>query len=229
MISVLIPAFNEEENILKTIEGIKNSLNSLKEKFEIIVIDDGSKDKTSELAKKEKVKVIKLKKNYGKGKAINVGIKKAKGDIIVTLDADLGESSKDVYKIILPVLNNKTHLCIAKFKKKKGKGFGLVKKLSKWGVKKFGKVNVKFPLSGQRCFRREVYEKIGRFKNGFALETAFTIDTARYRFKIIEVDTNFSHRETSLNFKDFIHRGRQFKDISIMLIKHWLKGSKKSL
>ena len=88
-VTVIIPAFNEEKSIARTIESIKAS-NYPKNKFEIIVVDDGSKDKTLEIAKKYKSKLVKVytKKNGGKGTALNLAIKKCTGDIIFSMDAD---------------------------------------------------------------------------------------------------------------------------------------------
>lgn len=88
-ISVLIPAWNEEETIQKTVESIMAS-NYLD--FEVFVIDDGSRDKTFEIAKalEKKYKNLKVyhKENGGKASALNFGIRKAKGDFIFTMDAD---------------------------------------------------------------------------------------------------------------------------------------------
>ena len=88
-VTVIIPAFNEEKSIARTIESITKS-NYPKNKFEIIVIDDGSKDKTLEIAKKYKSKLVKVytKKNGGKGTALNLAIEKCTGDIIFSMDAD---------------------------------------------------------------------------------------------------------------------------------------------
>ena len=88
-VTVIIPAFNEEKSIARTIESITKS-NYPKNKFEIIVIDDGSKDRTLEIAKKYKSKLVKVytKKNGGKGTALNLAIKKCTGDIIFSMDAD---------------------------------------------------------------------------------------------------------------------------------------------
>jgi peptidoglycan-N-acetylglucosamine deacetylase len=88
-VSILIPAYNEEKSIRRTIESILAS-NYPKKKFEIIVIDDGSKDKTLSIANRFKSKIVKIytKTNGGKGTALNLGIKKSKGDIIFSMDAD---------------------------------------------------------------------------------------------------------------------------------------------
>jgi cellulose synthase/poly-beta-1,6-N-acetylglucosamine synthase-like glycosyltransferase len=89
LISVIIPAFNEEKTIAKTIQSVLNS-NYPKNKLEIIVVDDGSKDKTVENAKKVSGTGIKVfsKPNTGKADSLNYGIKKAKGEFIATMDAD---------------------------------------------------------------------------------------------------------------------------------------------
>jgi glycosyltransferase involved in cell wall biosynthesis len=110
MISCLIPAYNEEERIKDVIYAVKNS--NLVD--EIIIISDGSTDQTSEIAKKCKVtKVIELKNNLGKGGAIIKGLKYAKGEIILLVDADLrGLNKENLEKLIKPVLENKADMTI---------------------------------------------------------------------------------------------------------------------
>ena len=87
-VSIIIPAYNEEKTIKKTIQSILES--NYPSEFEVIVIDDGSKDNTLKFAKQIKDKRIKVftKPNGGKGSALNMGISKAKGEIIFTMDAD---------------------------------------------------------------------------------------------------------------------------------------------
>jgi len=88
-ISVLIPAFNEQDSIKDTINSILDS-DYPKNKFEVIFINDGSRDQTLERAKEIENKNLKIltKPNGGKATALNLGIKKAKGEIIFTMDAD---------------------------------------------------------------------------------------------------------------------------------------------
>ncbi|MEM2908680.1 MAG: glycosyltransferase [Candidatus Bilamarchaeaceae archaeon] len=88
-VSVVIPAYNEEEHIEKCIQSIL-SLDYPKDKLEVLVIDDGSTDKTAEIARKfvsNGVKVFR-KENGGKGRALNYGIQRANGEFIITMDAD---------------------------------------------------------------------------------------------------------------------------------------------
>ncbi len=88
-VTICIPAYNEEKSIGPTIESAL-ALDYPKDKLEIIVVDDGSTDKTYEVAKKyasSRVHVFR-QKNGGKGSALNLGISKAKGEIFVSMDAD---------------------------------------------------------------------------------------------------------------------------------------------
>ena len=84
-VTVIIPAYNEEKTISKTLNSI---LDSDYPDFEVIFVDDGSMDKTLQVAKKFKKVRIFHKENGGKGSALNLGISKARGEIIFTMDAD---------------------------------------------------------------------------------------------------------------------------------------------
>jgi len=85
-VSIIIPAFNEEKVIEKTIKNVKKLVYPRKK--EIIVIDDGSTDKTYKIVKRIKGIKIFRKKNGGKANALNFGLKRARGEIVVCVDAD---------------------------------------------------------------------------------------------------------------------------------------------
>jgi len=111
-ITIIVPAYNEEKNISKTLRSLLK-LRYPKEKLKIIVVDDGSQDKTYEKAKKfEKygVKVYK-KTNEGKATAINYGIKKTKTEFIATLDAD-SFPERDCLLKMLPYFEDKKVMAV---------------------------------------------------------------------------------------------------------------------
>ncbi len=219
MISVLIPAFNEEERIGLTIQSVYQTLLLQDEEFEIIVIDDGSEDGTGETAKMYGANVVSLPRNLGKGQAMNYGLKEAKGDILLLIDADLEESAKFVKDLLTPIWRDEADMTIGKFPvpKKKG-GFGFVKGLARRGLKYFTGENFHAPISGQRALRRQVMDKIIGFQTGWGMEVAMTIDAHYHGFRIVEVPLKMTHRETGRNLAGFKHRGKQFKDIFVTLV-----------
>jgi len=215
-VSILIPAYNEAKNIQATIQAIK----SIGKVDQIIVINDGSQDDTSTLAKQTGVEVIDLDKNIGKGGALNYGVKFAKGEIIGLLDGDLGKSASEVEKLLIPVVENKVDMTIGRFlAAKKTGGFGIVTTLAKKGIRWFTGLEVASPLSGQRVMRRIVIEKVKFFESGFGVEVGLTIDIFRLGFRVKEIPVQMTHAETGRDLAGFLHRGRQFIDVAIVLAK----------
>lgn len=104
-ISVIVPLLNEEENIEVLYRELIDQLRELGQKFEVIFVDDGSTDRTFEILSKiqkddSRVKVISFRKNFGQTAALSAGFDHAKGDIIVTLDADLQNDPQDIPKLL---------------------------------------------------------------------------------------------------------------------------------
>ena len=103
MISIVIPAYNERDNILELFNKIELVMERNKLSYEVIFIDDGSTDDTLSVMKSikdKKVNVININKNSGKGNALMSGFKMASGDIVITLDADLQDDPEEVPKFI---------------------------------------------------------------------------------------------------------------------------------
>lgn len=112
-ITVIVPAYNEENTIAETIQSlktIKKALESQKHKYKIIVVNDGSKDDTRGIAEKHKADIIVNHKiNMGLGAAVRSGLKAARkieSDIVIKFDADLQHDPKDILNIIQPIIND---------------------------------------------------------------------------------------------------------------------------
>lgn len=113
LISLIIPNFNRKNDVINAIESVYKQIYK---KFEIIIVDDHSSDGSPEaiIKKFPKVRVIALDKNQGPCVARNIGIKNAKGDIIVGMDSDVMLKDKDCFKQIINTFNqNKNVGCIA--------------------------------------------------------------------------------------------------------------------
>lgn len=96
-LSVVVPLYNEEGNVAELYRKIYEAVQKIGRPFEIIFIDDGSKDGTLEAAKKlSPLKLISFRKNFGQTAAFDAGFKAAKGEIIITLDGDLQNDPADI-------------------------------------------------------------------------------------------------------------------------------------
>jgi glycosyltransferase involved in cell wall biosynthesis len=109
-LSIIIPVYNEEKTILEILSKIDEV--KISPEKEIIIVDDGSKDKTREIlsrinGRSKNKKIIFHDKNYGKGHAILTGLKHASGQIILIQDADLEYDPNDYSKLIAPIINKK--------------------------------------------------------------------------------------------------------------------------
>lgn len=104
-LSIVVPAYNEEDNVVLLYDQLKDVLRRLKKSYEVIFIDDGSKDNTFKklklLHEKDKrIKVIRFRKNFGKAAALSAGFSKSRGEIIITMDADLQDDPKEIPRFL---------------------------------------------------------------------------------------------------------------------------------
>lgn len=105
MLTAVIPVYNEEESLKAFYEVLVSNLSELNNVYEIVFIDDGSTDTSLEILKQiaktnNKVRIHSLRRNEGKAEALTLGFQKAKGDYIVTLDADLQDKPKEIFKLL---------------------------------------------------------------------------------------------------------------------------------
>ncbi|MBE6495787.1 MAG: glycosyltransferase [Methanobrevibacter thaueri] len=181
-VSVIIPAYNEEETVAKVIEVVK------KVSFvdEIIVVNDGSSDNTEEEARKAGAIVINHEVNKGKGEALYTGYSEAECDIIAFIDADIYNlTSKKVEAMIKPILDGKTDITKTKFSRASGRVTELTAKplLNFF----FPEISFEQPLSGQFAARKEVLKKIN-FEKDYGVDVGIVIDADVLGISITEVD-----------------------------------------
>ena len=122
-ISVVIPLYNEEESIPELFAWIKRVMEVHQYSFEVIFVNDGSTDsswdKIVELSKEnDTVHGIRFRRNYGKSAALYQGFKKAKGDVVITMDADLQDSPDEIPELYRMIMEEKYDL-VSGYKKKR--------------------------------------------------------------------------------------------------------------
>jgi len=104
-LSVVVPVFDEEPNLERLVHEILEALRPLKRRFELIVVDDGSRDGSrailARLAREERsLTVVGLRRNYGQTTALQAGLDRARGDIVVTMDGDLQNDPRDIHRLL---------------------------------------------------------------------------------------------------------------------------------
>ncbi|MBI4733923.1 MAG: glycosyltransferase family 2 protein [Rubrobacteridae bacterium] len=214
----LVAAYNEADRIAETIEAIF-AVDTIDR---VLVVDDGSTDDTSSIAKATGADVIELPKNVGKGSALQAAMESVSEDIVLFLDADLGECASEAKKLLEPVLKDAADMAIADFPKAKTKGgLGFAKGLGRWGIHRFTGVSMNEPLSGQRAVKANFLRGV-RFEKGYGLEVGMTVDILKKGCNVVEIPVIMTHRETGRDLRGILHRGKQFRDILGVIIKRIL-------
>lgn len=172
-LDIIVPAYNEEGNVKKLYEKIKETLK--KEKFRIIFVNDGSEDKTYEELKelfkadKDHVRVIDFSRNFGKEAGIYAGMKNSTGDYVSIIDVDLQQPPKVVFEMLEILENNEEYDAVAAYQVKRKDSF-LKKHFSNMFYKIINKVadiELKSGASDFRLLRKKVVDSILEIKEYF--------------------------------------------------------------
>ncbi len=171
-VATIIPAYNEEESIGPVVRVARenNLIN------EVIVVDDGSSDATSEIARENEAKVVRIENNQGKGKALEIGVQQTKADLLLFLDADLvGLTSQHLTMLLEPVLKGSADMTVGAIDRKMFRTF-----LNEWFRK------TESPFSGMRAIKRSFWEKIPKkYKKKFYIESVITYLAKKNNLKVV--------------------------------------------
>ncbi|WP_078597057.1 glycosyltransferase family 2 protein [Evansella clarkii] len=209
---IIIPAYNEADRLYETL----NSLREEKWVNQIVVIDDGSTDRTAEIAREKADLVHSLPDNKGKSAAVFTGLNFIEGEWVVLLDADLGATAREAEKLLFPLMVKKADMTSAVFPPASKSGFGMVKKRAVNIIRKHTGIQLLAPLSGQRAFHRNwipfILSGNGR---GYGLEIYLNLLFLKHGGVIKEVNTLMNHRATGKDFRGICHRARQWLEMEL--------------
>jgi len=204
-VSVIIPMYNEEENVLHTLQEVKNVLRQYSP-FQIIAVDDGSADNTFTLleqyaSENQEVEVLKHQVNMGMGKALVTGFKNAKGKVIVTLDADLSYDPNYIPLLVWKLHEENADVVIGSQYMHGGKTEGIpfirlfVSKMANRIVGYSMNENISTVTGILRAYRKEVLDSIEIESRGTAINPEILSKAIALDFKIIEVPVTLKGRE----------------------------------
>jgi dolichol-phosphate mannosyltransferase len=203
-ISVIIPMYNEEENVLRTLVEVNSALKEYDD-YEIWVIDDGSVDETYRLVKEfnnQYVHVFKQPTNMGMGKALRTGFERSRGDIIVTIDADLSYSASHINLLVNELINDETvDIAVGSPYMEGGdvKNVPFIRLFISRVANKFVGYsmpeNLSTVTSVLRAYRREVLDSMELESNGTDINLEILSKAIATRYKIKEVPAVLEGRE----------------------------------
>ena len=205
-ISIVIPAYNEEKRIGKSLETIISYMNDNHSDYEILVVDDGSSDKTNELVSRfDKVAFFQQEKNMGKGAAVRRGMLEAKGDILVFSDADLSTPIYELDKVLNGIEEGYDIVIGSRALQNE-----LVKKHQPWYRETMGKTfnkivqflvfsGIKDTQCGFKGFKKHVAKNIfAKAKiDGFAFDVEVLYLASKLGYKVKEVPVEWYNDERS--------------------------------
>lgn len=211
MFTVIVPAYNEEKNLGKFLERLT------KKAKRIIVVDDGSTDKTYSIAKKFKVRVIKHYKNMGKSQAVATGIKAARTEYLVLIDGDDQFSPEylpafvDRLKSCDLVVGNR-FLAGAKFPFHRFLANLLIAKLISLKIPEVGD-----PLNGLRAFKRSKFKDLGG--DGFKVDLDMLFKAKKKKLKICELPVVADYSiEKPISLPDYAKKGFRYFQILLQAV-----------
>ncbi|HDI31777.1 MAG TPA: glycosyltransferase family 2 protein [Thermofilum sp.] len=203
----VIPAFNEENTIARVIVSTKRYVD------EIIVVDDGSKDLTKDIAEELGAIVVAHERNKGYGAALRTGFKEALKEspkIIITLDADGQHDPSDIPKLIKPIIEGKADIVLGSrfLKESKGKvpfyrkiAISLITKLTRRSMK----INISDAQSGFRAYKSDIIPLLIPTENGMGASVEILDKAASHNLKIIEVPISVSYSSGTSTHNPLYH------------------------
>jgi glycosyltransferase involved in cell wall biosynthesis len=165
-ISVIVPLFNEEESLPELCAWIERVMQASNFTYEVILVDDGSKDRSWKQietlsAANPNIKGIKFRRNYGKSAALNTGFEDAKGDVIITMDADLQDSPEEIPDLYKMIMSDGYDL-VSGWKKKRYDPITktVPTKLFNWATRKMSGISLHDFNCGLKSYRQDVVKSI---------------------------------------------------------------------
>lgn len=199
--SIIIPAYNEEKSILSVLQKLSDNLDQLHQQYEIVIVNDGSTDRTIEQIKSSGVPItlIDRKVNKGYGASLKDGINAAKYDIIVITDADGTYPNERIPELVRVALADDYDMVVGARIGKDAK-IPLVRKPAKWFIGKLanylGEYKIPDINSGLRVMKKAVVKKFFNIlPSGFSFTTTITLAMLTNGYSVNYVPIEYYKRE----------------------------------
>ena len=224
-LSIILPVYNEEKNLNLLYNELNKVLKSIGNDYEILFVDDNSKDNSLNVLNKlsnlnPKVKIIKFRKNFGQTAALDAGIKNSKGEIIITMDSDLQNDPRDIPKLINKI--NEGYDVVSGWRYNRRDSFS--KKFISKGANLLRKLIIKDSIQDSGCtlkaYKRECFENTKLYGEMHRFIPALL---GLKGFKIGEIKVN--HRERKFGKTNYNMKRTMNGFLDMILLKFWMNYS----
>jgi Glycosyl transferase family 2 len=234
-VAAVIPAKDEAARIAATVAATA----AIPGVDLVVVVDDGSADATSDLARAAGAVVVRHPRNRGKAAAMTTGagvvalhdhaLPATTGGPrhLLFVDGDLEASATNLGVLVPPVAAGLADMSIAILppQRTSGGGHGFVVRLARGGILRLTGWRATQPLSGMRCLTRAAFERATPLARGWGVEVGLTVDVLQAGLRIVEVPCELHHRVSGRGWRAQLHRGRQYRDVWLALAVRRLSGA----
>jgi glycosyltransferase involved in cell wall biosynthesis len=212
-VSVVIPVFNEELTIGDIIARTKSTMEETKLSYEILVIDDGSADRSAEISQASEAQVLR-EVHQGKGHALRSGFKRARGDLIVALDSDGSHQPEEIPLVLRYIMENKVDFVIGSRFLNTEVNNAKIPKVNKIGNKMFNNLiqlltgmKVTDSQSGFRAIRSSTLRKMKLNSRGYEVESEMLVKALKMGARVTEIPISFEQRTVGKSRLDPLRDG----------------------
>jgi glycosyltransferase involved in cell wall biosynthesis len=225
---VIVSARDEADRLPATLAALGEAFPGAR----VLVADDGSRDRTAQVARAAGAQVVSQPRAIGKGGATTAAAARvltcttAKDPPLVVLcDGDLGPSARHLRALAEAVERGEGDLAVGVFARRVGGGVGAAVGFARAVLRRLTGLDLRAPISGQRAMRGEVLAAVTPFAPRFGMEIGMTTDAHRAGFRVVEIPLDLEHRATGRTLKGFVHRGRQLADFVAVALDRMAGGS----
>ena len=212
-VSIVIPVFNEEATVGNIVTRTKKTLEQLGVSYEILVVDDGSDDRSADIAQELKAHVLK-KAHQGKGFALRTGFMHAKGEFVVTLDADGSHKPEEIPLVLRYIREDKADFVVGSRFLNSKVNQTKIPKINRAGNKMFNGligyltgVNISDSQSGFRAIRSSLIKMMKLGSHGYEVEAEMLIKALKMGARVAETPISFVQRTVGSSKLDPVKDG----------------------
>jgi len=212
-VSVIIPVFNEEVTVGDVVNRTNKTLDKLGKPYEVLVVDDGSNDKSAEIAQKQNVTVLKGC-HRGKGFALRCGFIRAKGEFVITLDADGSHKPEEIPLVLGYLTEENADFVVGSRFADSEDNKTKIPKINRAGNKLFNNlteyltgVHITDSQSGFRAIRASLIKDMKLTSYGYEVESEMLVKALRKRARVVETPISFIQRTVGRSKLDPIKDG----------------------